>query len=51
MNYIDIIYIYIYIVIYIVIYIYKDFPKERYCTCVYLCNLIIRYGHLEVLVR
>ena len=23
----------------------KDFPKERYCTCVYLCNLIIRYGH------
>ena len=31
--------------------IYKDFPKERYCTCVYLCNLIIRYGHLAVLVR
>ena len=29
----------------------KDFPKERYCTCVYLCNLIIRYGHLAVLVR
>ena len=27
----------------------KDFPNERYCTCVYLCNLIIRYGHLAVL--
>ena len=31
--------------------ILKDFPKERYCTCAYLCNLIIRYGHLAVLVR
>ena len=33
-------YIYIYVV-YIYIYIQhmrKDFPKERYCTCVYLCN-------------
>ena len=24
----------------------KYFPKERYCTCVYLCNLIIIYGYL-----
>ena len=29
----------------------KDFPKEIYCTCVYVCNLIIRYVHLAVLVR
>ena len=45
--------VYIYIYIYTNGYIYssKDFPKERYCTCVYLCNLIIRYGHLAVLVR
>ena len=37
--------------IYIYICISKDFPKERYCTCVYLCHLIIRYCHLAVLFR
>ena len=44
--------LYMYNIIYIngSIYYGKDFPKERYCTCVYLCNLIIRYGHLAVLI-
>ena len=24
----------------------KYFPEDKYCTCIYLCNLIILYGHL-----